>query len=247
LPDSAKFREFMLGKIRGGVPGMTMLIENPEGQWRGAAGFADLQNQTPMQPCHLLRVGSITKTFTAILILLLQEEGVLTIEDSIKQHLSSSIVERIRNADQATIKQLLNHTSGIADYSDEIDFSLAQLDRPTRKWTAAQELEFVYDAEPQFAVGTKRNYCNTNFLLLGLIAEHATGRTGSALFQEKIFDPLGLSSTYFSDEGALPDQLVRGYWDDLGNLKLRDATGVTFAHHSMAGGSAALYRISTRS
>ncbi|MFK7772210.1 MAG: serine hydrolase domain-containing protein [Saprospiraceae bacterium] len=234
-PDSIRFHNFLKEKIAEGLPGITMLIETPEGIWSGAAGVADIPNNIKMQRCNVHRVGSITKTFTASVILMLQEQGLLELNDKISNYLNSEIINKVANADEATIKNLLQHSSGIANYLD-IQYTLVYLNDLTKHWTAMEELALIYDEPAIFPVGEMVDYSNTNFLLLGLIAEKITGKTGTQLYREMIFDPLGLEHTFFNQESEIPQELVRGYHDEFGDGQYRDITEITYANNSMAGG-----------
>lgn len=235
-PNSDLYQAFIQGKVAEGIPGITMLIESPEGIWAGAAGYADIVSKIPMEVCNISRIGSITKTFTSTLILQLHEKGLLQLDDVISKYLPEEMVAKIINADKITIEQLLNHTSGLADFSDNIQFSVDIFNNPKRHWTAHDELNYMYELPAKFEPGTKRQYTNLNFVLLGVIAENITGKTGAELYKQQIFAPLGMNNTYFNQDNIIPSQTVRGYGDEESNLTLTDRTEMTFAHSSMAGG-----------
>lgn len=235
-PDSELYQAFIQAKVAEGFPGITMLIESPEGMWAGAAGYADIANKIPMEVCNISRVGSITKTFTATLILQLQEKGLLQLDDVISKYLPEQMVAKIANADKATIEQLLNHTSGLADFTDNIQYSLDIFNNTEKHWTAEDELAYIYDLPAKFEPGAKRLYTNINFVLLGVIVENITEKKGAALYKEQIFAPLGMNNTYFNQDNNRPTQIVRGYGNEENNQILIDRTEMTFAHTSMAGG-----------
>ncbi len=236
-PNSAVFDAFLEDKIKQGIPGMTMIVESPAGIWTGAAGLADIPNNIPMKACNKMRIGSTTKTFTATIILQLAEQGILNLSDSISQYLAPEMVKKIANAELATIEQLLNHTSGIEDYTGLINYSIKLLNDLNHPWTPEEELAFIYEEPAAFAPGTQRKYSNSNYLLLGLIAERVTGKSGTTLFQEQIFTPLNLANTSFNQVHSTPEDLVRGYSDEEENFVLVDRTDFTFAHSSMDGGA----------
>ncbi len=239
-PDSTQFNQYLADKVDEGMPGISMRIETPAGVWGGAAGVADIPNKNSMTSCSIHRIGSITKLFTAVSILQLWEQGQLDIEDKISQHLAPADLERIENAQDATIRHLLSHTSGIADYTDNIEFWLDTYNDFTKVWTARDELAYVRDLEPEhiFDAGTQQTYSNTNYLLLGLIVEQVSGQTGEKYFQEHIFDPLDLDQTYFNQTSATIPGLVRSYHDEFDDGSLTDFTYHPFAINSMAGGIA---------
>ena len=236
-PQSSTFNNFLQSKVAEGIPGISMLIESPEGIWAGAAGFADIPNQAPMQACNIGRVGSITKTFTATLILQLHEKGLLDLSDKVSTHLDPTMADKIDNAATATIAQLLDHTSGITDYAGTIDFSIEALNNTSKLWTAEEELKFIYGQPADFEPGAQRKYSNSGYVLLGLIAQNITGKTGAELFQEQIFTPLNLSNTFFYQDNTIPKNIARGYSDEEDNMVLIDRTEFSFAHSSMEGGA----------
>ncbi len=239
-PDSNVFQSYLDSVVNLGIPGISMLIETPQGIWTGASGVADIENQVPMKACNVHRVGSITKMFTAISILQLWEADMLSLDDPITMYIDSFQLIGVKNAEQATIRHLLSHTSGIADYTDNVEFWLDTYDDHDKVWTAAEELSYVIDLEPElvFDSGDRVTYSNTNYLLLGMIVELVSGKSGSAYFRDHIYQPLGLQSTYFSQDGSSIPNLVRGYHDEYGDGSIRDFTDNAFAVHSMAGGIA---------
>ncbi len=235
-PKSDLFDAFIKDRVVDGLPGMTMLIDSPEGFWAGAAGYADLPNQIPMQVCNISRIGSVTKTFTATLILQLVEAGQLELDDVMSQYLSPDLANKITNSDKITIQQLLDHTSGLADFFDNIQYSLDYFNNPSQPISAMEELRYIFNQPAKFEPGTQRKYTNINFVLLGIIAENITGKTGATLYQERIFQPLGMTNTFFKQDTNIPKAVVRGYSDEEGNKVLIDRTEMAFAHTSMAGG-----------
>ena len=236
-PDTDRFQEFIEEKVQQGLPGISMLIETPEGIWSGGAGVADIPNNIAMQSCSLHKVGSITKTFTSTLILKLYEQGQLNLDDPISMYLSSKIVSKVANAETATIRQLLNTSSGITDYLSQLDYTLLNYyDNPTKVWTPMEELEYIFDEPADFPAGTETQYSNTNYLLLGMIAENVSGLSGEQLYEDFIYAPLGLNNTYLFQNGDQPQGLVRGYFDEFGDGALIDITSLRRFSNSMVGG-----------
>jgi len=236
-PDSDRFQDFIDQKVQQGLPGISMLIQTPDGIWSGASGVADIPNAIAMQSCSLQKVGSITKVFTATLILKLYELGELNLDDPISMYLSNDIVGKIANVETATIRQLLNHTSGITDYLSVLDYTLIDYyDNPTKVWTPMEELEYIFDEPADFEAGTKIEYSNTNYLLLGIIAESITGQSGQRLYEDVIYAPLNLSNTFLHQNGDQPQGLARGYFDEFGDGALVDITTLRRFSNSMVGG-----------
>lgn len=235
--DSLRFQNFIDQKVQQGMPGITMLIQTSDGIWSGASGVADIPNDIAMQACSLQKAGSITKTFTATLILKLYEQGELDLDDPISMYLRDNIVSRVANAETATVRELLSHTSGITDYLAQLSYQIFDTnDNPTKVWTPMEELEYIFDEPADFPVGTKIEYSNSNFLLLGMISEVITGLSGAQLYEDIIYAPLGLNNTYLYQNGDQPEGLVRGYFDEFGDGSLIDMTSLRRHSNSMVGG-----------
>ncbi len=234
-PDAARFDQFLEEKVAEGLPGISMLIKTPEGFYQGAAGVADIPNKIAMKPCHLHRIGSITKQFTAAIVMLMYQDGELDLDDNISDLLPAHTLKDIANAKEATVRHLLTHSSGIPDVYD-IDFWLEFYDDPLRVRQAGEEINYARNVDADFPAGTQWHYSNTNYILLQLIAENISGKTYKALLHERIIVPLGLQSTYFDDHGVQPSGVVRGYTDDYGNDYLRDVTDYAFGVANGTGG-----------
>jgi D-alanyl-D-alanine carboxypeptidase len=225
---AARYGSLLSEATRGGYPGFAMLIDGPDGFWAGAGGLADIANDVPMRKNNLFKIGSVTKVFTAALILDLEEDGLLSIQDLISAHLPEDMVRRIPNGSEATIIQLLNHTSGIPNY---FGFSLLGLDYATdhlnhlTDFNLSKEtlVSYIYDRSADFPPGEDWAYSNTNYVLLALIAENLTDQSYPELLGERIFVPLGLDNTSFETE-IPPQGLVRGYDAFFGDNVLYDVS-----------------------
>lgn len=236
-PDSDRFQNFIEQKVAQGLPGITMLIQTPDGIWSGAAGVADIPNNILMQACSVNKIGSLTKTFTATLILKLYEQGELDLDDPISMYLSNTIVNKVANAETATVRQLLNHTSGITDYLGVLQYQVFDYyNDPTKVWTPMDELEYIFDESADFVAGTKVEYSNSNYLLLGMIAENVSGMSGEQLYEDMIYSQLNLFNTYLYQNGDNPSNLVRGYFDEFDDGALIDITSLRRFSNSMVGG-----------
>ena len=114
-----------------GLPGLSLAIRTPdEGLWLGASGYARIEDKTEMQVCHLHHSASIAKTYIATAVLMLVEQGKINLNDLAKDYLHQEIYSNISNAEQATIKQLLNHTSGIYNFDDNFKFYVNTFNNP---------------------------------------------------------------------------------------------------------------------
>ena len=196
------------------IPGAVVAIVSPGGTWFGASGVANLENNTPLQPDDRFEIGSITKTFVATTVLQLVEEGKLNLEDTLTTLLPESITADIANSENITVRQLLQHTSGITDYVDVL-FTRAAID-PTvflQEWEPEQLVDLIDDVEPFFEPGESWRYSSTNFILAGLIVEAITGNNIAAEIRSRILEPLNLEDTFFAKEEEIPGGYVSGYWD----------------------------------
>lgn len=194
-----------------GLVGASASVLTPGGgQWHGASGMSDPIGGEPVQPDMLFGAGSITKNFVAALILQLAEEGLLTLDDTVGQWLPE-----YPNIDSGiTIRQLLNHTSGVFNFTDHPEFGSIFID-PARAWAPEENIALFVGA-PAFAPGTWQQYSNTNYLLAGLIIEQATGGAVSQQLRQRFWDPLQLTSTFLDVEEQINGNLAHG-WGDLGD------------------------------
>ena len=185
--------DMLMKQYQGDVPGASLLVvKKGKAIVRRSWGFADLENRILVTPSTNFRLASVTKQFTAAAILLLMQEGKLSLGDSVGKWLPS-LPPRVR---AATIQQLLTHTSGIIDYEDVIpEGTTAQLHDAN-----VQQLLESHDTT-YFAPGTKYQYSNSGYALLALIVERASGQSFADFLHNRIFQPLGMNSTVAYREG----------------------------------------------
>jgi D-alanyl-D-alanine carboxypeptidase len=208
-----------------GVVGITMSVYHSNtGMWLGAGGKADLHNNIVMKPCNISRVGSVVKMFTATTVLMLAEEGKLNLDDKISDYLQGDVISKIENADKATIRQLLQHSSGIYNYIQSLQFQTASLNDLIREWKPDDLLKYAYGKNAYFKPGEDVRYSNTGYIMLGMLIEKIEGKPFYTVFNEKIFTPLGLNLTRFASEDPIPDGIVRGYVDLYSNLQVIEST-----------------------
>lgn len=196
------------------VPGAVAAILTPEGEWFGASGVANVAENRPLRPDDRFEAGSITKTFVAATLLQLVENGQISLNDTLTTWLTTSLTDPIPNASEITIKQLLNHTSGIADYLDI--FTARAVTNPTlflQEWEPEQLVGFVNGVEPFFAPGTDWRYSNTNYILAGEVIESVTGNGYGQEIRDRILNPLGLDNTFVFGEEEIPGGYISSYWD----------------------------------
>jgi len=173
-----------------GVPGMAVaLAKNGTILYVQGYGVSDLTTRQATQPSVVFEIGSITKQFTAALIMKLQEQGRLHVDDSIATYLSE-----YNFPSAITLRMMLTHTSGLSDFTN-----FPQLgDWVKHGVSEATVLTTVSQAPLQFQPGTQYSYSNSNFFALGTIIEKLTGQSYAADLDQYIFHPLGLMNTYYS-------------------------------------------------
>jgi D-alanyl-D-alanine carboxypeptidase len=234
-PNSSRYQRIVDKFMEAGATGVSVTVISPEGTWNGVGGMADVQNKIVMTPGHTLRIGSMTKMFTAAAILKLQEEGILNIKDKISKYIPAIITNRISNANEVTIEQCLNHTSGIRNYiSDEV--INGYINGSIVKYEAARTLQFIYDKPATDPPGQGRYYSNSNYLLLSLVISHVTGKPSYRIVTDKIITPLRLQNTFAST--ILPPTLTKSYFRE--KDKEGDLQDVTHIDNNFIGGEDAL-------
>jgi D-alanyl-D-alanine carboxypeptidase len=190
-------------------PALAAAVILPDGSsWSGAAGKADVEANVPATPDTSFAIGSITKTFIAALVLELAHDGMLSLDDPIAKWLPELAGDARFMADRVTIRQLLDHTSGIDEYLN-LAFLPALAKDATHRWTTDELLPFVGD--PRFVPGTEWAYSNTNYLLAGMIIERAGGSTVASLLRERILAPLKLEETVLQPEDRPGGPTAHGY------------------------------------
>lgn len=224
-PKAEKYHNLVKEIVASGVPGMMLTVHDQQnGYWSVAAGMADLASGVQLQPCNITRVGSTVKTLTAVSILLLQEEGLLAIDDPVSKFLSAEETAGLKNAESSTIRHLLQHSSGIYNYIQSLKFQTASLNDLEKVWLPDELLEYAREKDPYFSPGADTKYSNTNYILLGRIIEIVTGKPFYEFFNERIFEPYDLRYTQFAATNPVPQDIVRGYVDFYSNLEVINAT-----------------------
>ncbi|GHB75489.1 serine hydrolase domain-containing protein [Persicitalea jodogahamensis] len=207
-------------------PGNILLLKRAgEPLWTGAVGKSDLERQRNLQISDPFRAGSITKTFVAVAIMKLQEEGKLQLENTLGE-LLPEMLQHIAGADRITLWQMLSHTSGIFDpVNDDAQYQLDLLNNPAKRLAMSTRdilARYVYGRKLQFEPGERFGYSNTNYWLLGMILEKKSEKRLQAVLDELVFQPADLHQTYF--EPRDDRNVVRGYADFYTNGKLMDVS-----------------------
>jgi D-alanyl-D-alanine carboxypeptidase len=190
------------------APGVVAAVQTPDYTWVRALGVADRASKEPMTPEVHHRIGSVTKTFTATLLLQAQAEGLLSLDDTIDQY-----VKGVPNGDKITLRQMANMTSGIASYTENDQWGKEVFADPNRVWKPEELAQVGIKDSPLFDPGTEWFYSNTNYVLLGLVLEKVTGKPIGDLYREQIIEPLGLKNTSFPDpaDSSIPEPHAQGY------------------------------------
>ena len=190
------------------IPGVVVLLRTPQGEFTVSYGTTLLGATSPPGADTHFRIASNTKTMTAAVIVLLAQEGKLSLDDPVSKY-----VPGVPNGDNITITELLNMRSGLYTYDDDPEF-WAILERdPTKVWTPAEVLAIAFTHPPYFPPGTGYHYSNTNYALLGLIAEKIDGKPLASCLQDRLFGPLGLKDTLLPaiTSNTLPEPYSYGY------------------------------------
>ena len=192
------------GVLTGGkYPGASAAIVFPDGSiWSGVSGSAVLSPKTSLTTDTLFSIGSISKTFVAALIGRLAVAGTIGLDDPLSKYLPD-----FPNAANISLRQMLNHTSGIRDLFETMDTAI--LAHPEATWTTDQVIAKI--GKPYFDPGTGYHYSNTDFVLLGAVVEKVTGQTVAALVRASFLAPLGLDHTYLQTEETAQGPEAHGY------------------------------------
>lgn len=174
--------------------------------WTAAWGEADTAAGVPLTSDHLLRAGSLTKSYTAALVLVLAEDGLLSLDDTLD--LWGVVVP---DATEITIRQLLNHTSGLADYQSSAEFTQALQVDPDRIWTPQELIDYALALGPVAAPGELHSYSNTNYVIAALLAEAAAQQPYAEALRTRIFEPTQLIHTYVEGDELWNEPTATGY------------------------------------
>jgi D-alanyl-D-alanine carboxypeptidase len=203
-----KYSDSMLTKAL--QPGMIISItQGDKIIYEKAKGVGNIENKTPMDLKMRFRIGSLTKTFTATVLLQLVDEKLLTLDESIEKYFPN-----VPNAKNITIRMLGDMTSGLYNYSEEKAFGDSMLANPKRKWKPEELIAVSLRNKPYFEPGKGWHYSNTNTVMLGLIIEKLTNSTLPAEIKKRITDKHGLKQTDFAETPEMWGSYPRGYGED---------------------------------
>jgi CubicO group peptidase (beta-lactamase class C family) len=203
-PEVGAIDQLLNGTFKPGEPGASAIVTR-KGQavFRKAYGMADLELQVPIEPDMVFRLGSVTKQFTAVAILMLEEQGKLSIGDPITKFLPDYPAQ----GHTITVEHLLTHTSGIRSYTEMPEW----LPQWRKDFTLNELIDFFKNQPMDFAPDEKWLYDNSGYILLGAIIEKASGQSYEDFIRTKIFEPLGMKRSYYDRTEMIIPKRVKGY------------------------------------
>ncbi|MFG2957408.1 serine hydrolase domain-containing protein [Streptomyces sp. NPDC048291] len=204
--------------VRAGVPGITVQTRDTHGVWRTASGVGNRETGAPRGKNDRFRVGSISDTFVATVLLQMEAEKRLSLDDSVERHLPGLVTGNGNDGRRITVRQLLNHTSGLFDYLADKEYGETYLQgdgflrHRYDTLTPGQRLKVAFSHEPLFAPGARHSFSSTNDVLAALIVEKIAGRPYEDEVRDRIIEPLGLEATSYPGSSVrLPRPSSRGY------------------------------------
>ena len=210
--------------VAAGAPGAILFVRDGERTTVLTAGLGDIAHKTPMRADNHFKIASVTKPFTATVVLQLVAEGKLRLDDTIDRRVPGLVP----NGSGITVRQLLNHTSGLHDFEDNPRYLKPYLNGDfAHYWSPRQLVQMGVSQKPLFAPGTDYSYSNTNYVVAQLIVEKITGNPLGVELKRRIFQPLRLRDTsYPVRQRGLPRPYAHGYML-LGKPPLTDVTGLS--------------------
>lgn len=195
--------------VTAGAPGAILVVRSGDQTVHLASGLADVARKRPMHPADRFRIASLTKSYVAAVVLQLVAEKQLALDNSVEQRLPGLVP----NGGKITIRQLLNHTSGLFDFAAD-----PRVLKPYLRgnfgfhWAPRKLVEIGVSHKPLFAPGARFAYSNTDYIVLGLIVEAVTGKRLGIQLNGRIFRPLGLRATAFPTTPPIADPYAHGYY-----------------------------------
>lgn len=228
---AGKLQQLMDSYTSQGIPGIAVALYNPSfGYWAGDSGYASIENKNAMQPCHLQYAQSVSKTYTAVILLQMREKGLISLNLPASDYLPDWVNKKISYTNELTVRMYLNHSSGLPDYADDKIYVLDLLQNPLKKYTTEDFVNYIVDKKRLFEPGSHYSYCNMNTGLAALIADKISG--DHALYmKEHIFQKRGLQNSFYHSSGYLDKtQLVNSYWDRYSNGVFENVTQMQVAN-----------------
>ncbi|MEV0278341.1 serine hydrolase domain-containing protein [Streptomyces sp. NPDC050610] len=224
-------QQAMDAQVAAGAPGSLGQARDGNGTWNGSAGVADLRTERPRKAADRFRVGSVTKAFVSTVLLQLESEGKLSLDDTVEHWLPGAVQGHGNDGSKIKIRQLLNHTSGLFNYTEDPvilhNLSDGFFEHRYDTYTPERLVRVAVSHKPEFEPGTSWKYSNTNYILAGMIVDKAAGHSYADEIERRIIEPLGLHSTTLPGTSArMPSPHGRAYSPLTAepNAKIHDVT-----------------------
>jgi CubicO group peptidase (beta-lactamase class C family) len=190
------------------IPGLSLLVvKNGKSIVAEGYGLANVELQVPVKPETVFQSGSVGKQFTATAVMMLVEEGKIGLEDPLTKYFPDAPAPW----NDVTVRELLSHTAGFGDYPKDFDMR--------KDWTEAEELKLIESIPLAYPPGTKWDYSNFGYVTLGILLHHVTGEFYGDFLHQRIFQPLGMTSTRIISEADIIPNRAAGYRLVKGELK----------------------------
>ena len=190
----------------GASPGMSISVSTPKGCYSHSYGVRDLRTNAPLRPSDHVRIASITKTFTATVILQMVDRRMLRLDDKLSRYVAG-----VPNGDRITLRQVLAMNAGIYDYTSDATFTADLAANPLLRFSEADFFAILHRHPPAYEPGQKTIYSDSNYYLLTLVAEKVGKRPLGDIVQRWILDPLKMRDTSYPTGPDMPRPFARGY------------------------------------
>lgn len=228
----SKLQKPLARLVAAGAPGAILLARDGARTVRLSSGLADVSEKVPMRLDDRFRIASLTKSYVAAVMLQLVGEGKVALGDSVERFLPGLVP----NGERITIRELLNHTSGLPEYDEDARVLKPYLSgKLGYYWPPRRLIAIALSHKRLFEPGARYSYANTNYLLLGLIVEKATGHSLGTELRRRIFGPLHLQATSFPTTPRIPKPYAHGYFV-LGKPPAADVSALSPSFAGAAGG-----------
>ena len=196
----------------GKFPGATLGVCQADGNcFSIATGFSDLEKKTPMRPTDIMAAGSVGKTYALAVAMQLVKEGKINLDERIEKYLGAEKwFARLPNAKDITVRQLMNHTSGLVRYEFKEQFTKDLTANPDKIWKPEELVAYLLDEKAPFEAGKGWDYSDTNYIVLGMIIEKVTGQKYYDQAEKRVLKPLNFKNTYPQDKREIKG-LIQGY------------------------------------
>jgi len=244
LAKNSQYKDLLKKYEKKGLPSISLIVYSYyDGLWVGNTGYARLEDLSRMRTANAVPLSEATCLFTAIGMMQLVEKGLVQLSATLPTYLDEKYLKNIPNADQITVRQLLNHTSGIRDYYAERNFLLDISNNHGESTDAEFFLDYLDGKSADFAAGSSYKFSHTNYLLLGLIAQSVTGGSFADFIDTYLINCFGLTHTFYKNQENYPNPTgrVNMYVDRLNDGKLENFSRVISQQSSQMSGHDGMY------